>query len=58
MTKAETAHYLELNRELILQLIAQGILSGVGDQDRIKIKRSDVDQLMAQGILPGAALPI
>jgi excisionase family DNA binding protein len=52
MTKGETAEYLELNRELILELIVSGILPALKQGESIKVKRSDIDRLIASGALP------
>jgi excisionase family DNA binding protein len=51
-TKEETAEYLQLNRELILQLFEDGTLRAVEDGDVIKIRRSDLERLIESGELP------
>jgi excisionase family DNA binding protein len=56
MTKGETAEYLELNRELILELIASGVLPALKRGESIKVKRSDIDRLIASEALPAPRL--
>jgi hypothetical protein len=52
MTNGETAEYLELNREVILELIGYSVLPVDKKSELVKINRSDIDRPIASGALP------
>ena len=55
MTQCETAEYLASNRILILVLVEMGILPAEPDEERLRIKSSDLDRMIALGVLPRPA---